>query len=66
MRQINRKLKLMIVKNYGTQADFAFEIKEQEATVSRVIQGRRNLSTEKQQGWAKALGCKAKDIFSEN
>ena len=63
MRRINFRLKFKIIEKFGTQADFAYEIKSHEETVSRVVNARRTLSAKKQEQWAKALGCEVKDIF---
>ena len=57
------KLKGRIVEKYGTQADFAMEIKEDESLVSRVIRGRRQINPEKQKTWARALGCGQKEFL---
>jgi len=61
---MNRKLKAKIVEHFGTQSDFAQAIGADETIISRIIRGRRMLSPEKQIIWAKALGCKPKDIFA--
>jgi hypothetical protein len=62
---LNRKLKAKIIEEYGTQVDFADAIDADETFVSRVVRGRRNLDPKSQFSWAKALGCKPKDIFSD-
>ena len=61
---INWALKTKIVERYGSQVDFAQTIKANETFVSKVVRGRRKLDTEKKIAWAKALGCKPKDIFA--
>jgi len=66
MRKINKRLKARIIRVFGTQVDYAQEIGEDETLVSKVICGRRPLSLDKQKEWAKALGCKPRDLFSEN
>ena len=45
---MNLKLKSKIVEHFGTQADFAYQIKKDETLVSRVIRGRRTLPEEQQ------------------
>ena len=60
------RLKARIVEAFGTQADFAQEIGEDETLISKIICGRRTLSLEKQKKWAEALGCKPNDLFSGN
>ena len=62
---MNKKLKAKIIEKYGTQADFAQAIKTDETIISRIIRGRRTLNPEVQLVWAKALGCKPKDIFAD-
>ena len=63
---MNRKLKLKIIEEFNTQADFAQSIGEDESKVSRVIRGRRCLPLNEQQKWAKALKCKAPDLFTDS
>jgi plasmid maintenance system antidote protein VapI len=62
---MNKILKAKIVERFGTQADFAEAIDTDETIISRIIRGRRQLDTVKQLIWAKALGCKPKDIFED-
>lgn len=64
MREINKRLKSRIFEIFGTQADFAQEMAEDETLVSKIICGRRILSLEKQKKWAKALGRKPQEIFA--
>ena len=66
MQKINKQLKARIFEVFGTQADYAQEIGEDETLVSKVIRGRRTLSLEKQEVWATALGRKPQELFSEN
>jgi hypothetical protein len=61
----NRRLKGKIVEKFGTQVDFADAIKTDETLVSRIVRGRRALNPEARKAWAKALGCKPKDLFRE-
>ena len=60
---MNRVLKATIIEKFGTQGDFSTVVGEREATVSRVIRCRRSLSPEKQEIWARALGCKRGRLF---
>jgi plasmid maintenance system antidote protein VapI len=62
---MNKKLKAKIIEKFGTQAEFAQAIKTDETIISRIIRGRRTLDSDKQFIWAKALGCKPKDIFAD-
>jgi plasmid maintenance system antidote protein VapI len=62
---MNLKLKAKIVEKYGTQADFAQVIDIDDTLISKIIRGRRKLDPDKQFEWAKALGCKPKDIFAD-
>lgn len=61
---MNLSLKFKILEKFPSQADFAQAVDADESTVSRIIRGRRTLDPKKQILWAKALGCKPKDIFS--
>ena len=61
---VNLKLKAKIVEKYGTQADFAPVINTDESLISKIIRGRRKLDTKMQFVWAKALGCRPEDIFT--
>ena len=54
---MNKQLKAKIIERYGSQADFAERIKEDESKVSRIVRGRRSLSPEDVRRWSKALGC---------
>lgn len=54
---MKRKLKCKIIEKYNTQGDFAAMVGVHESVVSRVIRGRRSLTTEDVQVWAKALEC---------
>jgi len=60
---MNRVLKARIVEMYGTQVDFAQAIDTDETIVSRVVRGRRELDTLRQNQWAMALDCRKEDIF---
>ncbi len=60
---MNKVLKGKIIEMYGTQADFAFAIGEDETVISRVIRGRRVLDSEKKAKWATILKCKPGAIF---
>jgi plasmid maintenance system antidote protein VapI len=62
---MNKILKAKIVERFGTQADFANAIDTDETIISRIIRGRRQLDSEKQLIWAKALGCKTKELFED-
>jgi plasmid maintenance system antidote protein VapI len=61
---MNKILKAKIVERFGTQADFAEVIDTDETIISRIIRGRRQLDSEKQIIWAKALECRPEDIFA--
>ena len=60
---MNRRLKAKIVERFGTQADFAQALGVDEALVSRVVRGRRSLSTENKKLWMRKLNCNL-EIFS--
>ena len=61
---MNFRLKEMIIKKFGSQADFALAMKEHESVVSRVVRGRYSLPTGKRQKWAKALNFDVKEVFT--
>ena len=65
MAEINNHLKALIIGKFGTQADFAEELKIDEPTISRIVRGRRELSPEELAQWASALDCKPADIIPE-
>jgi len=62
---LNKKLRAKIQEVFKSQIAFAFEIKEQDSFVSKVVRGWRQLPAERQKKWAKALGCKPDEIFQE-
>ena len=49
------RLKAKIIERFGSQADFAQAIGEDESLVSRVVRGRRELSEDKKLKWSKIL-----------
>ena len=51
-----------MIEEHGSQFGFAQAIGEHETVVSKVIHGRRKLTTEKRKVWAKALGVKESDL----
>jgi hypothetical protein len=59
----NKKLKLKIIENYGSQVKFAYENGENEALVSKVIHGWRELDPERQIVWAEALHSTPAELF---
>jgi plasmid maintenance system antidote protein VapI len=52
-----RRLRLEILKNFDTQADFAAAARTHDTKVSQVLHGRRKLTKQEADAWAKALGC---------
>lgn len=60
---MNLKLKSKIVGKFGTQTNFAREVKETETFVSRVIQGHNVLDDEKKTKWAEALAVGVDELF---
>lgn len=58
---MNRKLKAKIIERYGSQFLFATTMGLHEASVSRIIRGRRALSPEDRAQWAVALGIDVND-----
>jgi transcriptional regulator with XRE-family HTH domain len=51
------RLRLKILEKYHSQANFALELKVDESVISRVLHGRRGLTEENREKWAKALEC---------
>lgn len=62
----NKKLKLRIIERYGSQTRFAYENGENEALVSKVIHGWRELDPERQIIWAKALKSTPAELFGRD
>jgi ribosome-binding protein aMBF1 (putative translation factor) len=62
---MNKRLKAKIYEVFGTQADFAQAMKEDESIVSRIVRGRRRPDDEQRKKWAAALDCKPEQLFSE-
>ena len=60
---MNTNLKIKIIEKFRTQADFTDAMKTRESIVSRVVHNRINLSSEKQQQWADALGVEPEQLF---
>ena len=58
-----RKLKSKIIEHFGSQWQFARKLNAHESLVSKVIRGRRSLSLEDQNRWARALKCSRADLF---
>jgi DNA-binding transcriptional regulator YdaS (Cro superfamily) len=52
---MDRKLKARIIEQFGSQANFAQALGEDESFVSRIVCGRRTLDPKRQATWAKAL-----------
>jgi transcriptional regulator with XRE-family HTH domain len=61
---MNLALKVAIIRKFGTQADFAMAIGDDETMVSRVIRGRRVLAPKKQEAWAEILDVPIYQIFN--
>ncbi len=62
---MNLSLKLKIIEKYGSQFGFARAAGVNEATVSRVLRGHREIPRDEQNRWADLLDCKREDIFLE-
>ena len=54
-RHYNPALRIAILTKFGTQADFAAEVKTHKTVVSEVVCGHRNLSADQKNKWAKKL-----------
>lgn len=62
MREPNFNLKIRILRTHGSQANFALAVQEHESYVSMVIQGRRHLSPERAEVWARCLNLDMKEM----
>ena len=62
---MNTKLKAKIIENCGHQWKFAAKMDVPESVVSKILNGRRELSVKDKRIWAKALKCKVSDIFGD-
>ena len=62
---MNVALKVKIIERFATQADFAMRLGVDDAVVSRVVRGRRQLPKDQQKRWAAALKCKTSEIFNQ-
>ena len=60
---MNLQLKMKILEKFGSQWSFAKRINIHESYISQVIRGKRILSPEKKDEWARILKCKIFDIF---
>ena len=61
---MNKKLRVAIVTEFGTQSDFAVRLRVHESMISQVIQGRRKLPEKLQIKWAKELKYSREDLFN--
>ena len=60
---VYQKLKSRIVEHFGTQADFAPVVGRDDAFISRVVRGRRQLPASEQGKWAEALKCDVTELL---
>ena len=58
----NRKVRSKIVELYGSQADFSQAVGRDEPFVSRVLNGRRQLTGQERALWASVLGCSLEEL----
>ena len=61
---MNRTLKAKIILEFGSQFEFAQEIREHESIVSKVVRQRKVLEPKGQKRWADALKCSPESIFN--
>jgi len=54
---MTKSLRLRILEKFESQANFAMKLKIDESVVSRIIRGRKKLTKENREKWAKALEC---------
>ena len=60
----NLKLKIRILEKYGSQVDFAQTLGICESGVSKIVNGRRQLSEQQKEVWAGLLNCSI-NIFKD-
>ncbi len=60
----NLMLKGKIIEVFGSQWKFAHHLGIHESEISKVINQRKKLSTEKKKEWAKALNSEPGEIFN--
>lgn len=65
MANVNLKLKGALVAKFGTQEDAAAAIGMRADKLSRIINSRHKPSREQRDLIARAIGCKAEEIFQE-
>jgi len=54
---LNPIIKLLVMKKYRVQADFAHKVDASESRVSRAIHGRIKIRPDEAEKWADAIGC---------
>jgi hypothetical protein len=60
---MNYKLKAKIIERFGYQWKFAQFLEIDEAVISRVLRGSRQLDDAAKKQWADALGSTEKELF---
>jgi len=60
----NKDLRLQIIKKFDTQSDFAVAAGCDDTMVSKVVNGRRQLSEQQKEVWAGLLNCSI-NIFKD-
>jgi len=60
----NLKLKIRILEKFDTQSDFAVAAGCDDTMVSKVVNGRRQLSEQQKEVWAGLLNCSI-NIFKD-
>ncbi len=63
---MNNKLRIAILTEFQTQADFSQHLNVHESKVSQVVRGRRKLSPDQKVQWAAALNQPIEMIFPED
>lgn len=63
---MNKNLKAEIIRQFGSQAEFALKAGIEEAVISRVIHGRRQLDEAEQNRWAKLLKVQPERVFGSD
>jgi len=59
---LNPIIKLLVMKKYRVQADFANEVGASESRISRAINGRIKIRPDEAEKWAAAIGCEIETL----
>ena len=60
----NYPLKARIIERYGSQSNFAFATRTDEAIISKIVRGRRKPTEAQRVTWAGLLGADVDTLFN--